>query len=548
MNDLVSNKSRATKLQTPDSRQTEIIGQNEQKDIRTTSLMPGNKLRATAVMEGGDKVSVGLSVGSVIDGYSVVGVIAENTGEATLLLAEKDNNKYVLKVYHQGKKPKDELIERIKNIGSKYVLRSTDNGYFQEKYYDVLPYFEKGDLIHNLPISEETLEKIIIPCLNEGLKALHEQGIVHRDIKPSNIFYNDDCSYVIIGDFGISSILNNDVSIRATTMSRTLGYAAPETSAGFISYESDYYSFGITLLHLLIGQDPFAGMTDMQILMQTINKKIEIPQIINKRLATLIKGLTLKDRNDRWGYNEVKRWLNNEKVDLVEKTNKVPGIKPYNFGRKHYYDLESLSMAFAENWENAKKHLYRGMVEKNISQYGEEYASQCIELKDIEDKDVAVFKLIYILNKDAPLCYKGELYNDIDSVGIKIAEHMDKFDENIIEMINNGCFMEYVNNAGYDEVFINKMREITDLINAGSKEYYYALMYTLNPSIGYTINDLKFDSLENFVSYLNSQSSDVIEELADELINDDIFQMWIYASGYPKQLMEWKKIYEKVEW
>lgn len=65
---------------------------------------------------------------------------------------------------------------------------------------------------------------------------------------------------MVIGDFGISSVLNKDVSVRATSMSRTMGYSAPETSNGFISKESDYYSFGITLYHLVLGTDPFAGI------------------------------------------------------------------------------------------------------------------------------------------------------------------------------------------------------------------------------------------------------------------------------------------------
>ena len=68
------------------------------------------------------------------------------------------------------------------------------------------------------------MESIITPSVNEGLKALHNQDIIHRDIKPSNMFYNDSKDKIVLGDFGISSVLKSDVSVRATNMSRTFGY------------------------------------------------------------------------------------------------------------------------------------------------------------------------------------------------------------------------------------------------------------------------------------------------------------------------------------
>jgi len=45
-----------------------------------------------------------------------------------------------------------------------------------------------------------------------------------------------------------------------------------------------------------MGQDPFAGMTDMQILYSTINKPLEIPSTIPQRLQQLIRGLTVNSQ------------------------------------------------------------------------------------------------------------------------------------------------------------------------------------------------------------------------------------------------------------
>lgn len=174
-----------------------------------------------------------------------------------------------------------------------------------------------------------------------------------------------------------------------------------------------------------MGQDPFAGMTDMQILYSTINKPLEIPSTIPQRLQQLIRGLTVKDRNNRWGYEEVSRWLNNEDVEIKERRT-YKGMKPYNFMNNRYFGLDEISMAFAADWDNAMKHLYRGLVDKNIVQYGEEYANKIIDLKNLEDKDIAVFKMIYILNKNAPLCFKGAIYTDLQALGMAIKEKAPK--------------------------------------------------------------------------------------------------------------------------
>lgn len=305
------------------SRKTEIMGA---PDNRSTMIMDGMNggSRATEIMTGVPlPVSPAMSAGIEIDGYKIESVLAENTGEATLLLGKKQDVLYVIKIYHQKKRPKGDLIEKIRRIDSEYVIASVADGEYDGRFYEVLPYFKNGDLIANLPISEKTIEEIVVPCVNEGLHSLHEQEIVHRDVKPSNIFFDNDKKKVVIGDFGISSVLKENMSVRATSMSRTLGYAAPETSAGFISKESDYYSFGITLWHLVLGQDPFLGMNDMQILYQTINKKISLPQTVTPRLSKLIYGLTAKDRNERWGYEQVCAWLNHADAQLPKPNRKA---------------------------------------------------------------------------------------------------------------------------------------------------------------------------------------------------------------------------------
>ncbi|KAK7198551.1 protein kinase [Novymonas esmeraldas] len=87
----------------------------------------------------------------------------------------------------------------------------------------------------------------------EGLKFLHQRGIVHGDIKPQNVLVPDSgpCK---IADFGISR--------RATTTltSATAGtpfYMAPEATRGAVTAASDIWSFGIMMAQVLTGRLPY---------------------------------------------------------------------------------------------------------------------------------------------------------------------------------------------------------------------------------------------------------------------------------------------------
>lgn len=96
----------------------------------------------------------------------------------------------------------------------------------------------------------------------QGVKHVHNQGLIHRDLKPNNCFI-DDAGVVKVGDFGLSresgdnkdgddpigsdSILDGDITAGVGTRL----YASPEQMKGS-DYDSstDVYSLGIMLFEL----------------------------------------------------------------------------------------------------------------------------------------------------------------------------------------------------------------------------------------------------------------------------------------------------------
>jgi serine/threonine protein kinase len=51
--------------------------------------------------------------------------------------------------------------------------------------------------------------------------------VVHRDIKSSNVMLDSNFG-VKLGDFGLSRLMDHELSPQTTVVARTLGYMAPK--------------------------------------------------------------------------------------------------------------------------------------------------------------------------------------------------------------------------------------------------------------------------------------------------------------------------------
>ncbi len=245
--------------------------------------------------------------------------------------------------------------------------------------------------------------------------------------------------------------------------------------------------------------------------------------------------------------NELVERLDDEFSHPVEKKEKKnpKGWKAYTFNYHKYYGLDEISMAFALDWGNATKHLYRGHVEKNIAQYGEEYVDKIAELKEIEDKDAAVFLMIYVLNPNAPLCFKGTLYPDLKGLGNAMQAQIPNQDADIYHLLSSGCLKKYVDQMEYDETFKEAVSAITQKIMEKEDAFYFALMYLLCPELGFEYKGKQYASLESFVADLEKNEEEPLAKACGELVSDKLFLMWIYSLGYKKPVIDWMNTYEK---
>ena len=249
------------------------------------------------------------------------------SGEADIYLCsgtgQYAGKRFILKYYRRKDAVKPEVIEKLQHLQSPCVAPIVRFGEYEGHQYAVLPYYSNPSLAEVLAggdrFSDKELRSFIIPSVIEGLKALHDAGILHKDIKPGNLIPDDSCKHVVLIDFGLSSDAGKN-TILVTRTGMTPAYAAPEAVQGVFHRESDYYALGITIFELFTGFTPFQnpGFSPEETARLAAISKIDFPQNFPEDLKKLVLGLTYKDlsyRNEknnpnrRWGYDEVKKWL-----------------------------------------------------------------------------------------------------------------------------------------------------------------------------------------------------------------------------------------------
>lgn len=97
----------------------------------------------------------------------------------------------------------------------------------------------------------------------QGLGAAHARGVIHRDLKPENILAPPGDERLVLVDFGLAGILdeNNDPHPNLTKSRMTMGtvnYMAPEqrTDAKRVDQRADLYAAGVIFYELLTGDLP----------------------------------------------------------------------------------------------------------------------------------------------------------------------------------------------------------------------------------------------------------------------------------------------------
>jgi serine/threonine-protein kinase len=138
------------------------------------------------------------------------------------------------------------------------------------KHYLVLEYVE-GQSLHRLlersgKLSVGDAVHIILDVAH-ALEHAQSRNIVHRDIKPGNILITTSGIAKLV-DLGLAKRTDQDTNLTGARQGFGTPYYMPyeqATDAKKADGRSDIYALGATLYHLVTGQVPFTGATDLEI-------------------------------------------------------------------------------------------------------------------------------------------------------------------------------------------------------------------------------------------------------------------------------------------
>uniref|UniRef100_A0A3Q3XSF7 Protein kinase C n=1 Tax=Mola mola TaxID=94237 RepID=A0A3Q3XSF7_MOLML len=173
----------------------------------------------------------------------------------------------------------------------------------KEHLFFVMEYLNGGDLMFHIQekgrfeLYRSMFYSAEIIC---GLQFLHSKGIIYRDLKLDNVMLDHE-GHIKIADFGMckENVFGEN---RATTFCGTPDYIAPEILLGQkYSFSVDWWSFGVLLYEMLIGQSPFHGDDEDELFESIRMDTPHFPRWINKETKDLIERLFERDPTHRLG-------------------------------------------------------------------------------------------------------------------------------------------------------------------------------------------------------------------------------------------------------
>ena len=499
--------------------------------------------------------------------YKVVKVISEGTGEAIVLLVENAGNQYVLKLYYEGISPNHAILDKVKSVRAMNLLVATvDHGVWckadnkngkdvtdadrnTRRDFELMLYYPYGSL-EKLDIKGD--EKRLCEFFAKMAMAInlcHTKGFLHRDVKPGNFLFTDkDQHSVVLGDFGIAVELGPN-GVATTNQARTKVYAAPESYISTegevdITAKSDFYSLGMTLICLWMGEEQFAkqvAQSERALAKMKTYGKLPYPTGMSDHMLSLIMALTAPDPASRPDFEQIKEWISGKDPFLgflgkkQQQEEKERGFEVLFNGAKNLvaHSLKELAQFMMADPELGTKYLYNGRVSKWTEEVGLPEVGADIEVltekKYPKDQQAGLYAACLTLDPEMP-------YTDVQDQSLctstEIADSLLRNFDTYKKRLANGNdeLYIYMSMSGQEALAKQAAQEFK---NSGisENEALRRLIYQLDPTRPYIIIDNNgkkhfCNAPDDIIRLSNSVNFD---QESMKALYDEAFYTWLGA-------------------
>ena len=347
-------------------------------------------------------------------------------------------------------------------LASQNMRFTQSNGSSADYPVDIFPFCEQGDL-ESCKLPPEQLRTQFIPGILSAIEEIHRAGLLHRDIKPNNIFIFRDT--FVLGDFGTATYVGDQTSHFTSHFRGTSGYRAPEFSLKIVkgsqgaevTAKSDYFAFGFTVATLLLGNHPCQHSLHNDVAFDHLLQDADAEGISlglskeHEQFQWLFTGLTRYFQKERCDGEGVRLWLHDPQafyqkyIAGIQRTSRSGWARPFTVLNTVCSNERELGLALAENWNEAKKCLYREQLYDHFKDINQALANRLRDITDARatstsgNQDLGLAQAIHYILGGGNICWQGMQFEDIHEIASNMErERAGAFNDAILKLLQSG--------------------------------------------------------------------------------------------------------------
>ncbi|MGE3770169.1 MAG: hypothetical protein AB7G06_04380 [Bdellovibrionales bacterium] len=267
------------------------------------------------------------------------------------------------------------------------------------------------------PLDDAELVSFFIRPITSLLTDMIGRGISHGNIHPGNIFVNAATHEAQLGE-ALSGPPSSAQPVLFCTIER--GQCQP-TGRGIPAAADDIYAMGVTGLILALGRNPWAGMSDEEILRLKLEKGSFIGLVGDIRLkgstVELFRSMLDDNPRARWSLSDLQMWLSGRRPPPRTGDEHVRASRPLLIGNQSCDNLRSVVYGLTQEPLQGAGMIENGELEKWIAHsIGNEGLATTLKRAVVglmaggrgsTFHDMIVARAAIVLDPQGPIRYRG---------------------------------------------------------------------------------------------------------------------------------------------